>query len=265
MYQMSQHYISNNPRRLEYLVLSDERGNVAYSASRVTSAHNYDFGMFIPSEAINSIQYFSEDSALRTYHHSLKSVYQNPSLQREYHFDPNSFLKPGKEGIFVGKAEEVREHIENAFEKICGYPLPASLKISICNEKQFRTIAPSPNTVGLSINRSQQGLLSEIFVLEGSLGIVMLTLGHEIGHVLTKTLNDPIDEEAKAYSFSLAWIKIIQENNIAGLRDALITEVPAANGLHNIAFNKVLQLLNRGLNAWIIYQQLIGRELSVQT
>lgn len=254
MYQMSQLYIPSIPSKLEYLVLSSS-GAITYAASEITSSSTYDFGMFIPPNS--GFQYSSHDSSIRAYQTSLQSRYQFASFQREYHFDPSSFLKPGKEGIFVGKSEEIKEFIQDAFEKVCGYPLPTAFKISICKEKQFRFIALSPNTVGLSINRSQQGLLSEIFVLEGSMGRVMLTLGHEIGHVLTRTLPDPVDEEAKAYAFSLAWIKIIQEHNIAGLQDALITEVPAVNGLHNVAFAFVQQFLKQGMEAWEIYQRLI--------
>ena len=53
----------------------------------------------------------------------------------------------------------------------------------------------------------------------------MLTIGHELGHVLTKTLSRHHDEEAKAYAFSLVWIDAIKKNNIANLSGAIITEL----------------------------------------
>ncbi len=183
--------------------------------------------------------------------------------QAEYHFIPDDFLKPGKEGKFVGAAEEIREFVEEAFARMLDAPFPSSIKISVLDGEQFRALAPHPATVGLSINRRQQGLLSEIFVLNDSIGKVMLTVGHELGHVLTPTLGYKQDEEAKAYAFSLMWMKAIKEHNIAGLADAIVTECPAENGLHNVAFEFVEKLLKAGKKAGEIYTQLIRKILSV--
>ena len=106
-------------------------------------------------------------------------------------------------------------------------------------------------------------MLSEIFVKNDFLGRVLLTFGHELGHVLTQTLNHAQDEEAKAYAFSLAWMRLIKEHNIAGLKEAIVTERPAENGLHNVAFNFVEDLQKRGKGWWEIYQELVGRTVSV--
>lgn len=184
-------------------------------------------------------------------------------LQPEYHFIPDDFLRPGKAGTFVGKAGEVKEFVEEAFEKIFLQSFPNDIKISVLNEKEFRKIAPSLNTVGLSINRSEYGLLSEIFVLNDSLGKVMLTIGHELGHVLSPSLGSTHDEEAKAYAFSLVWVKTIKEHDIAGLGEALILEHPAENGLHNVAFSFVHKLVKQGTNAWNVYLQLIQKGISM--
>ena len=86
----------------------------------------------------------------------------------------------------------------------------------------------------------------------------MLTIGHEIGHVLTKTLDDKHEEEAKAYAFSLAWMKSIQENDIAGLGDSFVQERPAENGLHDVAFAFVEKTIRWGKSAWDVYQELIS-------
>lgn len=182
----------------------------------------------------------------------------------EYHFQPDHFLKPGKQGIFVGKAEEIREFVEEAFEKIFHLSFPGDVKLSICSAQEFRKIAPSLNTVGVSFNRKKYGLLSEIFILNDSVGRVMLTIGHELGHVLTSTLENSHDEEAKAFAFSLAWMKIIQEHNIANLHDAIILEQPAHNGLHNVAFSFVL-LQQQEKEVWEIYLKLIRKEISVSS
>ncbi len=179
------------------------------------------------------------------------------SPQPEYHFQPDLFLKPGKEGRFVGKAEEIREDIEKAFELLAGEPFPDDIKLSVLPAEEFRKLAPHPSTVGISFNRRNYGLLSEIFVLNDSLGRVMLTIGHEIGHVLTPPLAEKLNEEAKAYAFSLRWMEIIRKHDIAGLAGALVTETPAENGLHDIAFSFVRGLLKEGKSAGDIHYGLV--------
>ena len=225
---------------------------------------SYNDGMFITSrDSLASFAYSKENEKLIPYSKN-QSSYNFLNIQPEYHFVPDNFLKPGKEGIFVGKAEEVREFVEENFEKIFAQPFPGNIKMSILNQEEFRKIAPSHNTIGLSLNRGNEGLLSEIFILNDSLARVMLTIGHELGHVLSKTLPNPHDEEAKAYAFSLLWMKIIQEHNIANLSESFVTEHPAENGLHNVSFAFVHQLISQGKEAEEVYQQLIAEELSLQ-
>ena len=199
---------------------------------------------------------------VKAYKNSLQA-YSLFHPQRNYNFIADNFLKPGKEGAFVGDAEEIKEFIEAAFEKMFGSSFPNDIKISVLEEKKFRKVASSPATLGLSINRRKQGLLSEIFVLNDHLARVMLTIGHELGHVLTETLSPAQDEEAKAYAFSLAWMKVIKEHNIANLADAIVLENPAKNGLHNVAFAFVQKLLDGGGKALEVYQQLVKKELKV--
>ena len=130
----------------------------------LVTAPVYNDGMFIPSRDTIFLYSLNEKEKMLPY--SLPQENYIFSLPRpEYHFIPDNFLKPGKEGLFVGKAEEVREFVEEAFEKIFKQPFPSNIKISILSQEEFRKIAPSPNTIGLSLNRSQEGLLSEIFIL----------------------------------------------------------------------------------------------------
>ena len=226
-----------------------------------TSTSSYNDGMFIPSRDI-SFQYSIEKEKLLPYSLQQENyIFHTP--KQEYLFVPENFLKPGKEGIFVGKAEEIREFVEETFEKIFQLPFPNTIKMIILNREEFRKIAPSSNTIGLSLNRSQQGLLSEIFILNDTLGRVMLTIGHELGHVLTKTLANPHDEEAKAYAFSLLWMKVIQENNIADLGEVIITEQPAGNGLHNVSFAFIQDLIVQGKQPEEIYELLLAQELTL--
>ncbi len=203
-----------------------------------------------------------------THAYSRQEANQKPfyglfTIQSEYHFIPDNFLKPGQNSLFVGKAEEVQEYVEEAFENIFNRPFPSDIKISMLDAENFRKLAPAANTIGLSINRSPLGLLSEIFVLNDSLGRVMLTIGHELGHVLSPTLPNCHDEEAKAYAFSLLWMKVIKEHNIANLSTAIIIERPAENGLHNVSFQFVHNLIVDGKEEGEIYLELMQKEISV--
>lgn len=181
-----------------------------------------------------------------------------------YQFIPDNFLRSGLDKNFVGKAEEIKIFVEEAFEKLFEEQLPKDIKISLLDEEEFRKIAKHKNAVGLSINRMKFGLISEIIVLKDTLGKVLLTVGHELGHVLTPTLVNAHEEEAKAYAFSLEWMKIIKENNIGDLREAIILENPANNGLHNVAFVFVQKLLKEGKKAWSIYKELSKGMISFQ-
>ncbi|MBI2666476.1 hypothetical protein HYX13_02595 [Candidatus Woesearchaeota archaeon] len=199
----------------------------------------------------------------RNEHFGHAGHYLSAPSHTEYHFQPDQFLKPGKEGKFVGQAEDIKEFIIEAFEKMLHSQFPEDIKISVCTEEEFRKIAPHPGTIGLSINRRKQGLLSEIFVLAGPLGRVLLTVGHELGHVFTGTLEHAQDEEAKAYAFSMAWMEVIKEQNIAGLSTAFVEESPAQNGLHDVAFGFVSKLLREGEKAWNVWEGLVSGELAV--
>lgn len=254
-------YHASHSGGLEYLA----KGSVPYTSNRVfysaisAISFNYNDGMFIPSRDF-SFNYKASENNKSSYslNHDHYALF---TPTPEYHFIPDNFLKPGKEGIFVGKAEEVREFVEETFEKIFQQPFPKNIKMSILNQEEFGKIAPSPGTIGLSINRGREGLLSEIFILNETLGRVMLTIGHEVGHVLTRTLPNPHDEEAKAYAFSLVWMKIIKEHNIANLGDAIVIEHPAENGLHNLAFRFVHEMMKEK-SVEVIYEEVIRGDCS---
>lgn len=261
MYQRSQY------SGLEYIARSSLTYNSptpTFYSMTATKSSSYNDGMFIPfSDTLFSYSAMERERSVSLSYSVQQEKYIFLTVQPEYHFVPDNFLKPGKEGIFVGKAEEVREFVEETFEKIFQQPFPNNIKMSVLNQEEFRKIAPSAGTIGLSINRGQEGLLSEIFILNDALGRVMLTIGHELGHVLTKTLPNLHDEEAKAYAFSLLWMKVIQEHNIATLGDAIITECPAENGLHNVSFAFVHQLIEQGRDAEEIYERIVQEEVSL--
>ena len=242
-------------------------GGIEYLAQSTSAFPNYSTA--VPTMQNEIIGYSGFVTAIRNFNYvgasPASSYHQHPlpkyfasQTHLEYNFIPDNFLKPGKGGKFVGEAEEVREFVEEAFQKMFNQPFPTDIKLSVLNEKRFRKIAPSSSTIGLSINRSKIGLLSEIFILNDNIAKVMLTIGHELGHVLTETLENPKNEEAKAYAFSLAWMDIIKENNIANLGDAYIFDNPAENGLHDVAFKYVDERMKDEKTAWEVYLELIG-------
>jgi len=98
--------------------------------------------------------------------------------------------------------------------------------------------------------------------MEDELARLMLTMGHELGHIITLPMNDPRDEEAKAFAFSMAWMDAIKENNIGNL-STVINPRPAKNGLHNVAFDFVLSLIENGRKAIDVYLELIKGEVSI--
>ena len=85
---------------------------------------------------------------------------------------------------------------------------------------------------------------------------VMVTLGHELGHVMARRLNNSRDEEAKAFAFCIAWLRAIKKHNIANLSTCIKLGRPAENGLHNKALDFVLNLINKGIEPLEIFDDL---------
>ncbi len=235
--------------------------SINYSIS-ATNTPNYSFAPSLPIN--NSFSYSPTNNFLSPTYKNNPLTYNLFQPQANYNFIPDNFLQPGNWGMFVGKAEEIREHIEQAFELMFHESFPKDVKVSVLDEEKFKKLAPHSGTLGLALNRRKQGLMSEIFVKNDFLARVLLTVGHELGHVLTEQLAHAQDEEAKAYAFSLAWMRVIKENDIAGLKDAIVTENPADNGLHNVAFFFVEKMMKRGKRVWDIYQELIRCRISVK-
>ncbi len=272
MYSMSQSermYVSPQSR-LEYLASS-----VQYSISSShleSSAHlsfqpSYQVALRTASPAsYGSSPIYTVTSRFTPQgYDSAKEYARFQTVHTEYHFIPDNFIRPGKEGVFIGDAEQIKPFVEETFQQMFNLPFPNHINVSILNQKEFQKIAPHPGTIGLSLNRTKHGGISEIFVLQDSLARVMLTLGHELGHVLTETLSDQHDEEAKAYAFSLAWMKCVKDNNIANLGEAIVLENPAHNGLHNVSFAFVQKIINTGREAWQLYHDLIQRNERVMS
>lgn len=186
-------------------------------------------------------------------------------VTQTYSFSTDNFLNLFRtQSIFVGDASQVKEFVEEAFEKMMGRKFPENIVIRILDKEEMKKAHSnfgewSPGIQGFSLNKE----VSEIFVRQESLDKVMLTLGHELGHVLSRTLPDKKDEEAKAFAFSMEWMKVIKENNIGNLSTAIVLDNPANNGLHDVAFRFVFNLVRKGKRALDVFFGLSNNEMSV--
>ncbi|MEM2916721.1 MAG: hypothetical protein QXT19_05200 [Candidatus Woesearchaeota archaeon] len=197
---------------------------------------------------------------------SAKGAYLSGRTPMEY-FAADKFLVPGSTARFIGSAKEIEEDVKEAFRLTTGEEMPNDIIVRVLNEKQFRKAHAQHNGIwnesiqGFSINANSNGP-SLVFARADQLDRLMLTIGHEIGHVLTPTLKSPHDEEAKAFAFSLAWMNAIRENNIAGIGSNILPN-PASNGLHNIAFDFVQRIIKAGTTAWETFLQLAKGMLTI--
>jgi hypothetical protein len=197
---------------------------------------------------------------------SAKGAYLGAKTPMEY-FAADKFLVPGSTARFVGTAKEIEEDIKEAFRATTGEEMPNDIIVRVLDGAQFRkaheqhSSAWNESIQGFSINANSTGP-SLVFARADQLDRLMLTIGHEIGHVLTHTLKSPHDEEAKAFAFSLAWMNAIRDNNIAGI-GSHINPNPANNGLHDIAFNFVQRIIMAGASAWETFLQLAKGMLTI--
>jgi hypothetical protein len=186
------------------------------------------------------------------------------------YFSPKEFLDPTRpqtETITEENKEAVMETIRETFQKRTGEAFPENkIIVSIGNKdtlKQWHNVAGgewSEGIQGFALN-SNNGQPHRIFVRESPKDQMLLTIGHEIGHVMTPTLGNEHDEEAKAFAFSMAWMQTIIENDIAGLSSYLNPQ-PAMNGLHNIAYEFVQSLIHNGKTAMQAFVDIVNRTVS---
>lgn len=184
-------------------------------------------------------------------------------------FTPSEFLEQGTAPFeVVNDLEDLAPIINEAFKKTTNIELPASIKIKLCTFQELKKIHQymdgwwADGIQGFALNRKGRGT-SEIFVKKGPKDEVLLTIGHELGHVITPQLKAIKDEETKAFAFSMAWIDTIVKNNIAGLSKKLHPR-PANNGIHDAAYSFVLEQLNNGKSPLQVFMAIAKGELSCE-
>ncbi|MBW2994821.1 hypothetical protein KY312_00565 [Candidatus Woesearchaeota archaeon] len=178
------------------------------------------------------------------------SYYKNNNQNQ---FQAEMFLSANRKNVkFVKASGEIQKLVEQTFQLLTKKPLP-NFNIRVCTPKEMRKAHPNWHE---SIRGFAQPGTQSIFVLEAPLDELMVTIGHEIGHLLARSAENEQDEEAKAFAFCIAWIRTIKEHNIGGLGDNLVIPTPAKNGLHDKAWEFIQGLIKAGENPIGLFYQL---------
>ena len=213
------------------------------------------------------MEYSGQQSKLRIYSNNNYESDNKPS--KTYYFTPKMFLKPSRrETPIISTTEQVRELINETFLLMLKKELSQNISINVCTKEELKQMHSrfgswSDGIQGFAINSKK---LKQIFVKNNHLDELMLTIGHEIGHVYTSSLANSHDEEAKAFSFAMEWAKTIKSNNIGNLAENIKDDIdfqPARNGLHDLAFFFVKKLMNNGLKPMEIHNNLVKKYISL--
>ena len=200
--------------------------------------------------------YEGNHSGFNSYSNSYKSkINNNVTMTMERGVD--DFLNPNRQlTAFIGDAAQIREFAEEAFFKTTGMEFPNDIAVRVLDENHFRE-----GLQGFAVNRKEQGQISDVVVKQNTMDRVMVILGHEIGHVMSRRLNDARSEEAKAFAFSMEWIKQIKKHNIAGLSCSVCNDRAANNGIHDKALEFVINQIQEGKKPMQIVRELVSGEI----
>lgn len=261
MYDLLQQYLGNKPLGYEFFASGK---SYLTKTETIDTAVNYVSSVISPRyEALTHRQESYKPKEEKKMYEPQRMLTTSHAIAHESFLAKNRPLTQ-----FVGDAAEIKEMIEDAFLKTTAQPLPKDVVIRLCTKEELQRIHSQfgkweEGIQGFAINRKNLGNFSEIFVKKDFLDKTMLTLGHELGHVFTPPLRTIHDEEAKAFAFEIAWMKVIREENIGNLAQCITPDLPAENGIHNTAFAFVLSWLQKGMDAFTLYWDLVKRNLSV--
>ena len=253
----------NHSNGLEYIVRGYSRPNYS-NISYFSGINDGNYRFHGTKQIIFEPQYTKVSAANSQYGKN-----QHYSASYEVHsFAPEIFLNPSRPKTqFIDDKSKIIGIAEEAFELVLKQKLPENISVNILPLHEFKEahsiFGPWSNGIlGFSIN----GMNKKIFVLENHLDDVMLVIGHEIGHLLTETLPNKHDEEAKAFAFSIEWAKAIKKHNVANLGLSIKDELdfkPARNGLHDVAFGFVDLMVKKGRTAMQLHDDLVKKYVSV--
>ena len=277
-------------REFEYAIKTYSRGQIAgFPAGRsyhipkseytlesiVSSAQDYVIDLDRKPELIRSFEgkkYEGSASEEKGYESRKPDDSYKARGSRSYVFSPDIFLAEDRPpSAFVKNFSEIKDIAEQAFLALTGKEFPRDIIVNVCSWEELVKEYPQfadegkNSVLGFAINRKHLSLPSIIFVKKDSLDRLLLTLGHEIGHVMTGQLPLKLDEEAKAFAFSIAWAETIRKENIGNLSKSIKTTVaPAENGLHDKALMFVLDKIKCGISAIEAFNEISSEKLSAE-
>jgi hypothetical protein len=186
---------------------------------------------------------------------------------KTHSMQPEVFLLPDRPvSQFVSEAKLIEPFVREAFAKTTRKEFPADIVVNVCSPIGMMEANKNwhPSIVGFSKNRLGFGV-SEIFLLQNQMDALMVTAGHELGHVIALPAQTHLDEEAKAFAFESAFLETLWREDIAGLRSSInfYAFTPAANGLHNVAFDFVRKQIFFGKRPLELFNDLCWRKISV--
>lgn len=213
-------------------ILTEQKAGQSYS-----ELAGYENTMYLPNVQVPSDDYISRATNVN-------------------YVQPDVFLNSERPvSRFIDSTDDVRELAEEAFEKVTGENLD-NVTVKVCSKEEMKELHGKwqPGILGFSVNF---GIGNMVFVQQDTLERLLITIGHELGHIFTRPLNNKHDEEAKAFAFEFAWVNAIRDNDIGGLAGSLNPHTPAENGLHDVAFNFVAGEIKRGKEPMGVFQDLV--------
>ena len=247
-----------NPTGIDYLITNQ-------TIFEEPAPYNKKFDVSVPIQLKSDI-YSTQETPFYRRH---ERHYDSARAHQQYYFSPDSFLRPDrKPARFIGDVGEIKEMVEESFKAVVKQELPEDLTISVVSRNDMVNIHTrfgpwNEGIMGFSLNANGKGT-SHIFVREGPLDGVLITIGHELGHILTHTIDVGKDEEAKAFAFCFAWVKAIKEENVGNLGDSIDLNIqPAANNLHDVAFDFVRKKINSGILPLTLHWDIVKRYVSL--
>ncbi len=249
---------------LEYVVTGSYK-NAYHSKINYFSRNDDDrYGFSGQISRSHQLRYKSKQESS----YSSNPKYNLPAYAASHSFTPDAFLNLSRpKSRIVVDNSEARKIAEEIFELMMNEKMPDDFSINVLPLAEFRLAHSrfgiwNSGILGFSINGNKK----EIFVREMNLDEMIIVIGHEIGHVLTKTLPNKHDEEAKAFAFSIKWAETIKNHNVANLGISIKDELDmntARNGLHDVAFSFVCFMVKKGRKAIEVHRDLTKKYISM--
>ncbi len=228
---------------------------------RAASAPIQEYNPRKPMQERKETMYTSSPLASFTYSKKVESYFPNQG-KKEYHAIEGFLQLYRPKTQFIEAAGDIEDLVKETFRQTTGKELPENIVIRVLEKEEMKAVHEqnggqwSDTIQGFSINGNPT---KQVFVKQADLDKVMIVVGHEIGHVLTPSLGNAHDEEAKAFAFEFAWIEAIMKHNIGNLKANFTLDLkPANNGLHDVASNFVKTVLKMGKEAIEVYGEIAG-------